>query len=453
MKYKKKELLEMVASLEEVNNTIIHNQELDISVRINTLADCQELAISIGNYVEVVLGEGTDIVHGLEEYCETIYQMSQHIEDERTCKQLAIVICKQLLQIREKIQNDLPEAKKEVVFLPYKASMWDSLESVWKEAVEDETCETYVIPIPYYDKNADRSLGQMHYEGDDYPDYVPITRYEDYNFAEHCPDEIYVHNPYDEYNRVTSVHPFFYSKNLKKYTKKLVYIPYFVLREIDPQDESAVQKIEHFISLPGVIHADKVMVQSEDMRRIYINVLANLYGERNVKIAELENKIMVKASPKLEKLLTEKNQDYNIPEEWSRIITKVDGTRKKVILYNTSITAMLQKDEQMVVKLKDVLSVFKAKQEEIALLWRPHPLIEATIKSMRPSLWESYQKIVNQYRSEGWGIYDDTPELDRALIMSDAYYGDGSSLLIMYQKLGKPIMVQNADVILKSGEK
>lgn len=43
--------------------------------------------------------------------------------------------------------------------------MWDSLESVWKKAAADERCEAYVVPIPYFDKNPDGSLGQMHYDG------------------------------------------------------------------------------------------------------------------------------------------------------------------------------------------------------------------------------------------------------------------------------------------------
>lgn len=34
-----------------------------------------------------------------------------------------------------------------VVFMPYKASMWDSLESVWMAADKDERCEALVVPI------------------------------------------------------------------------------------------------------------------------------------------------------------------------------------------------------------------------------------------------------------------------------------------------------------------
>ena len=151
--------------------------------------------------------------------------------------------------------------------------MWDSLESVWKAAEEDEDCDVYVIPIPYYDKNPDGSFREMHYEGEQYPDYVPVTWYEDYDFGEHQPDVIFIHNPYDECNYVTSVHPFFYSKNIKRFTEKLVYIPYFILEEPEPEDEEAVKNIAHFCTLPGVIYADRVVVQSEKMRQIYIKVM------------------------------------------------------------------------------------------------------------------------------------------------------------------------------------
>ena len=50
--------------------------------------------------------------------------------------------------------------------------MWDALESVWLAAKDDPQRETHVVPIPYYYKNPDGSFGQMHYEGNSYPDYV-----------------------------------------------------------------------------------------------------------------------------------------------------------------------------------------------------------------------------------------------------------------------------------------
>ena len=108
---------------------------------------------------------------------------------------------------------------------------------------------------------------------------------------------------------------------------------------------------------------------------------------------------------------------------------------------------MLAHNEKMLTKIEYVFRVFNENQDEVALLWRPHPLIKATIESMRPQLWIEYEKIVKKYIQEGWGIYDDTADMNRAIKISDAYYGDHSSIVQLYQQTGKPIMIQNVDAI------
>lgn len=67
--------------------------------------------------------------------------------------------------------------------------------------------------------------------------------------------------------------------------------------------------------------------------------------------------------------------------------------------------------------------------------------------SMRPQLQEEYREVVEEYKTAGWGIYDDTPELERAIAMCDGYYGDCSSLVQLCQEAGKPVMIQNVDMI------
>ena len=72
------------------------------------------------------------------------------------------------------VRNEIP-VRLEAVFLPYKASMWESFKSVWKAAVADPRCDAFVVPIPYFDKNLDGSLRDMHYEGSQYPKNVPAV--------------------------------------------------------------------------------------------------------------------------------------------------------------------------------------------------------------------------------------------------------------------------------------
>ena len=90
-------------------------------------------------------------------------------------------------------------------------------------------------------------------------------------------------------------------------------------------------------------------------------------------------------SPKLEKAAATKVEEKDIPEEWKPVLYKDDGTRRKVILYNTSVGALLEHDECMLNKMKDVFRAFYENREDVALLWRPHPLIKATMESMRLS--------------------------------------------------------------------
>ena len=56
-----------------------------------------------------------------------------------------------------------------------------------------------------------------------------------------------------------------------------------------------------------------------------------------------------------------------------------------------------------------------------------------------------YVKVVETYKREAWGIYDDTSDLHRAIAWSDAYYGDGSSVTELFKVTGKPIYFQNTD--------
>ena len=61
---------------------------------------------------------------------------------------------------------------------------------------------------------------------------------------------------------------------------------------------------------------------------------------------------------------------------------------------------------------------------------------------MHPELLDDYMDTVRSYCQEGWGIYDDTAELERAVSYTDGYYGDLSSVVELYQNIGKPIMIQ-----------
>ncbi len=59
---------------------------------------------------------------------------------------------------------------------------------------------------------------------------------------------------------------------------------------------------------------------------------------------------------------------------------------------------------------------------------------------------DSYIAIVEKYYEEKWGIYDDTPELECAIALCDAYYGDVDGVAHKRETLGKPDMLQNVEI-------
>lgn len=449
----KKQVLEFIISMHKAHDEIKAAVERRNEPLVQSmLRDLQELAVSFGEMLEKFEGEGFITVSYIEQYCESLFQIFEKLQKESlTSHKVYKQLEKYLLKIENSVKNDI-KVRKEIAFFPYKASMWDSLESIYFRLKQDPDNDVYCVPIPYFEVNSDRSLGTMHYEGRQYPGNIEVIDWETYKFEERNPDEIYIHNPYDNWNLVTSIHPRFYSKNLKAHTEKLVYVPYFVMGEFDIDNEVITESKKHFCFSPGIIFADEVILESENIKKFYVREYMKAAKENGLTGLHVDEKYLNQkfkgiGSPKIEKVLRTKKEELDIPPKWLKVIQKEDGTWKKIILYNTGIAALLQHGEKWVDKIEDSLKIFKENKDNVTLLWRPHPLIETTMKSMRPQMLQKYRQIKLQYINEGWGIYDESTDLNRAVAVSDAYYGDQSSVVKLYQEVKKTVMIQNVDVI------
>lgn len=136
-----------------------------------------------------------------------------------------------------------------------------------------------------------------------------------------------------------------------------------------------------------------------------------------------------------------------MPEHWLSVAQRPDGSRKKVILYTTSASVLYTQREQGIEKMKEVFRLFREEQEEITMLWRPDTKAEDFLRESRPEVWQEYLKLVQEYKETGWGIYDDSEDLERAVCFCDACYGDGGRAANMCHVAGKPLMIQNVTVI------
>lgn len=410
-------------------------EKREISAAMMLLSQCQEGAIGLGNLIEKTEGEGFLTVTFLEDYCELVYQTFEQLagKQEINANKLHKKLQKALLQIENSVRNDI-KVQLETVFFPYKASMWDSMESVWRAAEADPNCNAYVVPIPYYDRLSDGTFGQMHDEKDMYPDDIPVADWKTYDVGSRHPDIIFIHSPYDAGNYVTSIHPNFYSKHLKKNTDLLVYIPYFISFGALPEEMCVTA---------GSFYADKVILQSEAIRQMYIQAFKKF--EKNhpctYRLGKIDQKFQALGSPKYDKAIRSKQNDFCLPNQWENMLYDPENRKRKVIFYNTSLGAILKGGERYLKKICSVLETFK-KRKDVLLWWRPHPLSKETFHSMRPQFLEKYEQIVQIYQQEKWGIYDDTPDLHRAVSWCDAYYGDISSVIELFLTVKKPVMLQ-----------
>ena len=325
-----------------------------------------------------------------------------------------------MLQIMAKLKSSFKKSKsskKNIVFLPYKASMWDSLETIWKAAFEDKAyCNTYVIPIPYADLKPDGKVAKWHCEIDLFPKNVPVLDYRKVNLKKLKPDIIFIHNPYDNYNRVTSVDSNFYSSNLKTLTKLLIYVPYYATAGIMSEGQRY---------MPSYDNVDYIIMQSEAMRPFFDPSIP-------------AEKLQPLGSPKFDRVIQMCQNPPKMPEKWKE---KING--RKVYFYNTSLGGLLHNTEKFFLKMRYVFEIFTGRQDA-CLLWRPHPLINATLNSMRPEAQIIYNQLKNYFIENDIGIYDETADIDKSIALSDVYIGDTkTSVTSLFGVAGKPTFFLN----------
>lgn len=390
---------------------------------MDLLAQCQEGAIQMGNLIEATEGEDCPTIALLESYCELVYGVYEELEKEaigglangsKAYKKLRSA----LLRIESSIRHDI-RLRLEVVFFPYKASMWDSLESVWLAAAADPDCDAYVVPIPYYDRNRDGTLGKWHYEGNDFPPYVPVTYYETYRLEERRPDVAYIHNPYDQANYVTTVDPRFYSDELKKIVHKLVYIPYYTTT--GGMAEAQERCLAYY-------RADHIVIQAEKYRKFFAPELP-------------DEKFLPFGSPKFDRVVRMCARPGQVTDSWAE---KMQG--RKVYFYNTSINGLLGDTQRFLKKMAYVFQCFQGR-EDACLMWRPHPLLESTMDSLRPEYRPAYDELKRMFTERQLGIYDDTPDITETISHCDVYLGDeATSVTSLFGIAGKPLFIFNNNI-------
>lgn len=419
-KYIKKQLVEIANTLinaERVLRKLILKKDNE-SINM-LLKDMQAAAIEMGETIDQYQ-EGEEAVHLLEDVCEILWDISQKQMNEKN------TLCNSYgkkMQLFYRKLMEFPE-EIEIVFMPYKASMWTSLESIWEAANQDEACHATVMPIPYFDLDANGNRVKLNYEGNLFPDEVPITNYADVDLKRLHPEVIYIHNPYDGYNNLTQVPEVFYAKQLKDNTECLVYSPYSM--ESRTSDSGL-----HQLFLPGYQYADKIVVQNRKM-----GVLCRKAGIP-------EEKLLIYGSPKLDAINKLKKTDT--VWKWDK---GSELQNKKIILLNIHLSYLTKANEKLYeLHLKVINKVIDLVEndDELALIVRPHPLIKTWIAKTYPQRLDEYLQIEKRIECSPKCVKDDTGSYQEAFALSAAMISTFSSLITEYMATYKPILiVQNS---------
>ncbi len=344
---------------------------------------------------------------------ESLSSMISLVEQGEKTDKIHRSLKKALEKLQEKLRND-SEVQLEIVFLPYKVSMWDSFSSILRAAKEDPHCICYVVPIPYYDKDEHGKFKELHYEGDNFPSEVEVIHYKNYDITKRQPDIAYIHNPYDGNNYVTSIHPDYYSYELKKSIGTLVYVPYC----LHGATNNGAINTTHYSEVTKA--ADYAICQSQFDQKIFA------HNGTNIK------KLLPLGNPKLDEVVYQMEHPPHLPESWAE---KIQG--KKVILYNLTISYLLHYNIEYVYdQINQILE-----NEQVVLLFRPHPLLPATFESMRKGMYHRYLDFLETLENHPRVIIDEEQEVFTSFYYSDGLITSKSSILINYMLTEKPILM------------
>jgi phosphorylcholine metabolism protein LicD len=375
------------------------------------------------------------------------YKKQEKVLLERTGIHLRQYECPAKIH-RKRTVGKAPEEQKTILFLPSRADKWNAMESVWEAACKDEHAKVIVAPIPYFHRGYKGEQLDYCDERTQFPKEVEITDFETLDLKNMHPDIIYIQEPGDEYGKCMSIHPDYYTSQIYNYTDQLVYIPWFLLDEFDETDGRSYINMENYCTVPGLVYADRVLVQSENMKNIYLRKLTEWAGEETRPI--WEEKLDASVFPMTDWVKKQREKLSEVPEEWKRLLYDGNGQKKKVIVYSSNASGIAEYREREIEKIRKVFEVFEEQQDQVALIWHPIGMTEELTQTVPPVIRQEYQTLEQSYLQEGWGIYlpenSDEVSKERLLAIADAYYGDTGELAHQFSQEKKPVMLESRDI-------
>ncbi|MGN0620283.1 MAG: CDP-glycerol glycerophosphotransferase family protein [Porcipelethomonas sp.] len=295
-----------------------------------------------------------------------------------------------------------------VLFVAELGGKWDAMSSVYEACKKRDDIDVDVVIEPIFRVNTLEDGTQRNdiiYEDWLTPLGISHTLFKDYEIEKMLPDITFISQPYE-----TVTIPMFYPENIARYSR-LVYLPYF-------NSKNLLINFDSLFRLKTQKCSWKIACQSELMRKYY-QQFSSRHGEN----------VIASGIPKLDYPFKLNKENTPMPSEWKH---KIAG--KKVFLWNSHFGT----PKNTLNIGKNFLEFFDS-NDDIAMIWRPHPMAESVIKVYNPELHKEYLDFMMLIEGSKNIVIDYNPTYDASFVWSDALLSDYSSVADQYLMMKKPV--------------
>ena len=333
-----------------------------------------------------------------------------------------------VIQERDISLWDVPH-KRRVLFLAAGPMWWKSLEALYEKEKAAPDTEIRVVTLPMLFKDcygeivaSDVELALAAREGE-YPADLELTPWYEFAVEEYLPDRVYFQDIYDGENPVLTVPSMFYAKNVRQHTKELILVPPLCADDFTAEDRNDVYGMKHYVTAPGVVYADKVLIQTECIRNRYLEVLSAWAGEETKNYWEEKMRLRTEW----------------VQQAFGKKIKKMP--EKKNILFVIGANELAEYGEQAAAYLRGKLDILKENTEVLDVTFCLYP---PDLADWEESLREQVEPFIQEIEAAlEWGGLCDLRENDPDEIVEacDAYYGSPSPLVVEFVRAKKPVMI------------
>ena len=455
---------------EMMENCTAQIQEQQYEDVLSVLPELQQLVVDFGTLLEEVRGETNPcvqkVVAKIQEYCDALYalyeQLNTRLQEpgapeagqqsvdvpgaDATVRASYEAFACSYAEMKAEIQQ-FCIARRSVLFICTGMREWHAYEHLCDEERQKADTDVYIACVPTvfkdiyghaeYGQNAEdvntmRIQDHIQNLYGEFADNIRTMPWQKVNPALLAPGTIYIQDPYDGENPCLTIPPIYYAGNLRKYTKNLIYVPAYKVKEFRAEDTTDRYNMKHYVTAPALMYADQIYVQSENMRQRYLECLVEFSGEAYRAI--WERKISV--------------SEFVFQSEAGK------DTSQKTILYCIGENELANLGKRAFAHVESRLQVFADNHEnlQVQICFYPPRLSDWEVDLQRV---KTLTEMLRTYAetNKAWCTLEKPQKQEdlvayreRLAMNGDAYYGSPSPYVHAFTLREKPVMLASTEI-------